>query len=376
MEQLRSRIRREGPVPFSVFMAEALYGTEGFYTSGGGAGRRRDFITSPEVGPLYGAVLARALDTWWNGLGRPSPFLVAECGAGPGTLCRDVLRAAPECAAELRYLLVDVAEPMRMLHGTHRLPLVAPSELFGQIDTTEEGDRVVRPAQGPLVASLASLPDAALHVVLANELMDNLPFDVARRGTDRWEEVRVGVDAEGTFRPLRVELDPDRDALLCRLAPSASSGDTLPLPHAAISWVGAAHASLAAQGGRIVAIDYGATMAVLATRDGGWLRTYRGHARGVDPFSAAGSCDITADVAVDFIGLEHAPGSVTTQRQFLEEHGIGDLVADAGRTWHERAAIGDLPALAARSRMGEADALLDPSGLGAFVVIQWINPSR
>ncbi len=376
MEQLRSHIRREGPVPFSVYMAEALYGAEGFYTTGGGAGRRRDFITSPEVGPLFGAVLARALDTWWEELGRPSPFLVAECGAGPGVLCRDILRAHPACAAELRYLLVDVAEPMRMLHRTHRLPIVATSDLLGQIDTTEEGDHVVAPGQGPLVASLAALPDAALHVVLANELLDNLPFDVARRGPDRWEEIRVGVDDDGTFQPMSVELDRVRDAILCRLAPDASVGSTLPLPHGAVSWVGATLASLGARGGRVVAIDYGATMAELATRDGGWLRTYRGHARGVDPFSAAGTCDITADVAVDFVGLEHALGSVTTQRQFLEEHGIGELVAEARRTWHERAAIGDLAALAARGRVGEAEALLDPSGLGAFLVMEWIKPSR
>ena len=376
MDQLRSRIRREGPVPFSVFMGEALYGPDGFYTKGGGAGRRRDFITSPEVGPLFGAVVARALDTWWEELGRPSPFMVAECGAGPGTLCRDILRAQPACAVELRFLLIDTAEPMRALHRRHRLPLVEPSELLGQIDLTEEGDHVVAPGQGPLVASLAALPDAALHVVLANELLDNLPFDVARRRTDRWEEIRVGVDADGNFQPMSVDLDTGRDGILCRLAPGAPAGATLPMSHAAVAWVGAAYASLTAHGGRVVAVDYGASAHELAARDGGWLRTYRGHERGVDPFVAVGSCDITADVAVDFIGLEHAPGSVTTQRQFLEEHGIGDLVADARRTWHERAAIGDLPALAARSRVGEADALLDPSGLGAFVVMQWINPAR
>lgn len=376
MEHLRSRIRREGPVPFSVFMGEALYGPDGFYTTGGGAGRRRDFITSPEVGPLYGAVVARALDTWWNELGRPSPYLVAECGAGPGTLCRDVLRAAPECAVELRYLLIDTAEPMRALHRMHRLPLVEPPELLGQIDITEEGDHVVGPGQGPLVSSLAALPDESLHVILANELLDNLPFDVARRGADRWDEVRVGVDADGTFQPVSIGLDPGRDTILCRLAPDASAGSTVPLQHAAVSWVGGAYASLATHGGRVVAIDYGASLGELASRDGGWLRTYRGHERGVNPFVAVGSCDITADVAVDFLGLEHHASSVTTQREFLEEHGIGELVAEALRTWHERAAIGDLPALTARSRVGEADALLDPTVLGAFVVMQWIRSSR
>ena len=48
-----------GAIRFDEFMRIALYGSHGFYTTGGQAGRRGDFITSPEVGPLFGAVLAR-----------------------------------------------------------------------------------------------------------------------------------------------------------------------------------------------------------------------------------------------------------------------------------------------------------------------------
>ena len=43
----------------------------------------------------------------------------------------------------------------------------------------------------------------------------------------------------------------------------------------------------------------------------------------------------------------------------------------ARRRWHERAHIGDLEAMAARSRLGEASALTDPAGLGAFRVLEW-----
>lgn len=373
MEKIRSRIRREGPVPFSVFMDEALYGEDGFYTNGGGAGRRRDFITSPEVGPLFGAVLARAIDTWWIELGRPSPFMVAECGAGPGTLCRDILRAKPACALELRYLLVDAAEPMRALHRTHRLPLVEPSELLGQILRDDEGDAVVVRGQGPLVSSMPSLPDEPLHVILANELLDNLPFDIAQRADDHWDEVRVGVDSSGSFTPVLVALDVKRAAMADDLVGEAAVGTSVPLPHAAVAWVGVAYASLAERGGRIVAIDYGAPLAELAQRGGAWLRTYRNHERGGDPFGDAGSCDITADVATDFVSSEHALSKVSSQSAFLESHGISGLIVAARRTWHDRAAIGDLIFLAARSRVGEAEALLDPAGLGGFVVLEWIR---
>ena len=58
-------------------MEACLYGQGGFYSSGVGiAGRRGDFITSPEVGPLFGAVLARRLDDAWVSLGNPDPFLL------------------------------------------------------------------------------------------------------------------------------------------------------------------------------------------------------------------------------------------------------------------------------------------------------------
>ena len=71
---------------FDEVMELALYHpVGGFYEGGGRAGRGgADFITSPEVGGLFGAVMARALESWWEALGRPDPFLVVEAGAGRG----------------------------------------------------------------------------------------------------------------------------------------------------------------------------------------------------------------------------------------------------------------------------------------------------
>ena len=63
-DEIRAEIERHGAIPFERFMELALYGEHGFYTrlDGGSAGRRGDFLTSPEVGPLFGAVVARMLD--------------------------------------------------------------------------------------------------------------------------------------------------------------------------------------------------------------------------------------------------------------------------------------------------------------------------
>ena len=50
-----------------AFVDAALYDPgEGFYATGGQAGRRGDFITAPEVGPLFGAVVSNAIDHWWR----------------------------------------------------------------------------------------------------------------------------------------------------------------------------------------------------------------------------------------------------------------------------------------------------------------------
>ena len=77
-------------------MDAALYDPDGgFYATTGGAGRRGDFLTSPEVGPLFGAVIARALDAWWAEQAHPDPWFVIEAGAGAGTLARAVLAAEP-----------------------------------------------------------------------------------------------------------------------------------------------------------------------------------------------------------------------------------------------------------------------------------------
>src|SRR3954471_23330359 len=107
-DEIRERIGREGPIAFDVFVELALYGPGGFFTRARGAGRAgRDFVTSPEVGSLFGALIARHLDAAWQRLGAPDPFIVVEAGAGNGRLAADVLRAEPQCVHALRYVLVE-----------------------------------------------------------------------------------------------------------------------------------------------------------------------------------------------------------------------------------------------------------------------------
>ena len=84
IDALRARIEREGSVRYDEFVELALYDpSQGFFTTGGGAGRGgADFITSPEVGPLFGLLVAEFLDRRWDDLGRPDPYVVVEAAAG------------------------------------------------------------------------------------------------------------------------------------------------------------------------------------------------------------------------------------------------------------------------------------------------------
>ncbi len=300
-------------IPFDEFMHEALYGPSGFYATGRGAGRHRDFITSPEIGPLFGAVFANALDAWWDELGRPDPFVVIEAGAGPGALQRAIALAAPECATALRYAEVEFAD-----------------------DWPDDG------AVGDV------------GVIIANELLDNLVFKILERSNGHWHELLVH---EGQF----VLGDPvDGFGHV-----DAPDGSRIPWHTAAADWLARAKSTFGR--GHIALVDYGtATTQELVGRQ--WLRTFEEHGRGFDPLRKAGAQDITTDIGFDQL----RPDRLTTQADWLRAHGIGALVDQARETWRERAGIGDLTALKARSRVNEADALLDPDGPGAFLVAEWV----
>jgi SAM-dependent MidA family methyltransferase len=120
---------------------------------------------------------------------------------------------------------------------------------------------------------------------------------------------------------------------------------------------------------------------VVARGPRGWLRTYRSHGSGTSPLDGPGSQDITADVvreqlrrAAETSGFERVVDE--SQAEWLQALGIDDLVAEARRAWDARAHVGDLEAVAARSRVGEDAALVDPSGLGAHRVVVFARRSR
>lgn len=331
-DQLAERQAALGrPLRFDEFMHEALYGPLGFYRSGGRAGRRGDFLTSPEVGPLFGAVLARWIDAEAERQGRPANFRVVEVGAGPGTLARSVLQAAPHLMD--RYLAIEVSDEQRSLH---------PEGIESRATLDERG---------------------IVGVIIANELLDNLPFRLAVHDGG-WREALVRVEPDGSV----VEVLAPAQAEWTFLPGGAPHGARVPVQLNAASWVSAARASLAA--GTVLAIDYCTAradeFAAMPWRE--WLRTYRGHERGGHYLRDGGTQDITAQVCLDQLP---APDVVRTQAQFLRRWGIDELVEEGRRVWSEHAARPDLAALRMRSRVRESETLLDPAGLGGFLALEW-----
>jgi SAM-dependent MidA family methyltransferase len=312
-------------------MELALYGANGFYTTRGRAGRHRgDFITSPEVGPLFGTVLARMIDAEWERLGRPADFTVVEVGAGPGTLARAVTAAwaADPSAHPVRYVAVEVSPAQRELH---------PAGVESRPDL---------PA-GPITG-----------LVLANELLDNLPFRLLVFDGG-WREAYVAYERGALVEVLRPVAD-----LPAVLPASAPHGARVPWQQAAHDWVVDARARLAA--GALLVIDYVTprTSELAGQPWRAWLRTYRGHERGVHYLREAGEQDITAQVALDQLP---EPDELRTQAQLLLRWGIDELVEEGRQAWAAAAAAPTVAALTMRSRVREAEALLEPTGLGGFL---------
>lgn len=326
-----------GAIRFDRYLDIVLYGESGFYTTMGRAGRRGDFLTSPEVGPLFGAVVSRWLDHEWQRLGRPDRFRVIDLGAGPGTLARAVLAAAPQCLEALQYVAVEVSAAQRAEH---------PSG----------------------ITSLAHLPtDPCDGVVLANELVDNLPFRLAVFD-GQWREAYVTKQGDRLLEILRPLVDPPPIAMPVH----PRHGTRLPMHHMARELLPQALHLMPR--GRLGVIDYAvATTAHLAGRPWReWLRTYRGHERGRHYLLDPGEQDITTEVALDQLASALGdPHVVRSQSQWLQRWGIQELVDEGRRFWSDHAARPSLEAMRMRSRIGEAEALLDPSGLGSFLVAEW-----
>ena len=246
-QKIKTKIKEYGPISFSEFMQFALYDeTEGFYAHGG-AGRKKDFITSPEVGPLFGKLISKAIDKCWVEFGQPSHFTFLECGAGPGTLAKSILRSQMKCKSALKYIAVETSSQQNQSHP-------------------------------PEAQTLSTMPkEIEIGIIFANELLDNLPFDIFESQNDgSWMEVKITVDDENISETLITNNESAPPYTL------ETPKVRVPVQREAQKWLKDASESL--HNGRIIAIDY-AVESFRSQQKQHWLRTYQQHERNTQPRS-------------------------------------------------------------------------------------------
>ena len=308
--RIEARIRvalaqAQGWLPFDRFMALALYEPGlGYYANAGrkfglGPGSGSDFVTAPEMSPLFGRVLAAQVR---QGLQASGCAALMEFGAGSGALAAQLLDALGE--AVLSYDIVD-------LSGTLRARQQARLARFGG-----------------RVRWLDRLPEAFVGVIIGNEVLDAMPVQLLHFDGAQWLErgvvssddgfawadrpTALRPPADGPFVPGTVtEIHPQAEAFIRSIAAMLRRGLAL-------------------------FIDYGFPEHeyYLPQRIGGTLMCHQAHRADADPLAAVGRKDITAHVNFSAMALAAqdaglAVAGYTSQARFLLNCGLVPLLEAA-----------------------------------------------
>ena len=343
------RIVNTGPITAAEFMRAALYEPRlGYYSRRPQrSGRKGDFFTSVDVGPLFGSLLAVQVEEMWQLMGRPSPVDIVEVGAGNGRLARDLLDAL----AELEPSLLEAVA----------LRLVDTSDQARAAQIATLGPHVSR-----LVCGEAELPARITGIVYCNELLDAMPTHVVVMTHGGLQEIHVAVQGDRLVETLRPLSSPRLQQCLDRAGVRLEHGWRAEINLAAVEWVRAAMQRL--DRGFLMIVDYGDEAARLysAARASGTLASFQGHiasdpagaTRGPDWLSDPGERDLTAHVDFTSVRLAAEAAGATLlglldQTYFLMGLGISEHIASSGDP------VADL-----KRRMA-AKSLMLPGGLGS-----------
>ena len=333
-QELSTRIAAEiarhgGWLSFARYMEMALYEPGlGYYSNPGQVfGAAGDFVTAPELTPLFGATLARQVSPWLKdpalvGSGQ----VVLEVGGGSGMLAAQLLNALDNVGHhEVRYLILELSAERRE-HQRQTLKSLAPGLM----------DRV---------GWLETFPESFAGVVVANELLDAMPVQLFEWQADAEAELQeMGVTwVDGQFawapRPADAVLTETVTALRNRLGPEGAQwhspyrSEVCPAQQA---WMRTLADCMTA--GVVMLLDYGFAEPEYyhPQRDQGTLMCHYRHRSHADPFLWPGLSDITAHV--DFTALARAATAegfslvgYTSMAAFLLNAGLLDELADLPR---------------------------------------------
>jgi len=290
--------RAGGWLPFDRFMALALYAPGlGYYASASRKFGRMpasgsDFVTAPELTPLFGRTLAVQVA---EALDRTGTRELWEFGAGTGALALQLLDALGDRVE--RYRIVDLSGTLRERQQQTLAPHAAKLEW------------------------LSELPEEMRGVVVGNEVLDAMPVQLLVRSAGRWHErgvVRQGDGFAWADRP--TELRPPVEV--------AGAHDYLTEIHPQAEAFVATLADRLKQGAAFF-IDYGFPEAEYyhPQRHMGTVMCHRGHQADGDPLADVGAKDITAHVNFTGVALAGQDAGLQvlgycSQARFLLNAGI------------------------------------------------------
>lgn len=311
--------RSGGSISFAEFMHEALYAPGlGYYNAGAARfGPAGDFVTAPEIGPLFGRVLARQCASI---LQRLPDCAVLELGAGSGRLAVEILRFLVANGIDLqRYLILEVSpalimEQQRLIHA--QVP-----ELMQKVEWLDR------------------LPQQFRGVVIGNEIADALPVErFCMSGRDVLQ-MRVGCD-EQAFAWRRAAaprfLAEAVTHIEATIGRELASGFVSEVSTGLARWAGDIAACI--ETGFMFLFDYGLSRQeyYAPDRGDGWLRCHFRHRAHNDPLIYPGLQDLTA--WVDFTSVAEAASGAgmeiagfVSQAQFLLNSGLSEELEDFDR---------------------------------------------
>lgn len=314
-EQICKRVQQDGPMPFSEFMHQALYSPFGGYYSSGlqKFGPGGDFITAPELTPLFGQTLALQCQQILTAL--PDP-IVFEFGAGSGQLCVDLLTHLEKIDCLPReYHILEVSSHLR--HRQEALIALKIPHLLSRVQW------------------LSAWPMQAFHgVVIANEVLDAMPVSRFLQTDTGLFESHVALNDRGVLHEVYTHCNNER---LTAHVHAVLAHDLFPYQSEANlfinDWLKACHDML--ERGAVILLDYGFPQHEYyhPDRHQGTLMCHYHHRAHIFPLMHIGEQDITAHV--DFTHVAEAAitagfhvAGFTSQASFLLANGLLSLLSD------------------------------------------------
>ncbi len=319
-KKIRIALARHKEMTFAQFMQKALYTPNlGYYSNNlpkiGGQG---DFITAPEISPIFSRCLARQSEQVLQTLETPN---IVEFGAGRGTMAKDILLELHRIGQPLeRYYIIELSANLQQ-RQKETLQAALPTELFKKVSW---------------LSQLPSTPIPA--VIFANEVLDAMPFERLRiephhalRGYVRYDETKDRF--EWHYQPITDRpLQKFANRLIQHIGDVSELGYETEINLHIKPWLESLNGILSQ--GAVFLIDYGYTRKEYyqPARVMGTLRCHYQHRVHQNPFFYPGLQDITAHVdftAVAEAGFESGfkVAGYTTQANFLMGSGLLEMSA-------------------------------------------------